>query len=101
MTPDEARALFALSTTDGELLLEDAWRRERSLRHPDRPGGSADAFAAARKAYDLLRAEFRRPRRCPECDGAGTIPKQHGWTVLTVRCPVCKGAKTLTPGEAP
>lgn len=54
--------------------VDAAWRHLRSELHPDRPGGDAAKFNAAKKAYDAARFYALQPKPCPTCEGSGKVP---------------------------
>jgi hypothetical protein len=53
-------------------LAKAAFHRLGAARHPDAPGGSADAFAAVNAAWQILRDPARRLRHLLELLGAET-----------------------------
>lgn len=81
MSPSEVLGVSSTATPDE---IKSAYRRLRSLNHPDR-GGDADKFQKIQAAYEQL----MKPTRCPECEGKGTIRVKRGAFVDTVQCPRC------------
>jgi curved DNA-binding protein CbpA len=56
--PDPYRVLGVPRDASSEQL-HDAYRRRVMQTHPDRPGGSAEAFKEVQEAYELLRNRAR------------------------------------------
>lgn len=78
-------------------VVDSRWRELRSQLHPDRSGGDAAKFDAAKKAYDAARFYALEPKPCPACKGAGKVeaPSQRGGfgsAPLTINCGTCRGS---------
>src|SRR3954447_8388875 len=58
MARDPYRVLGVPRDVSSEQL-HDAYRRRVMQTHPDRPGGSAEAFKEVQEAYDTLRTRAR------------------------------------------
>lgn len=71
------------------------WRVLRSQLHPDKPGGVASQFDAARKAYEAARFYVLEPKPCNTCNGAGKVdgPASRGFgPPIRVSCSACRGS---------
>lgn len=79
-----AYTVLGVSSTATPDEIKSAYRRLRSLNHPDH-GGDADKFQKIQAAYEQL----MKPTRCPECEGKGTIRVKRGAFVDTAKCPRC------------
>lgn len=88
--------LFEEPDTYTVLDVDARWRILRSQLHPDKPGGVASQFDAARKAYDAARFYALEPKPCGDCDGHGKVqaPSQRGsfTATLMINCSTCKGS---------
>lgn len=81
-----------------------AWREAASLHHPDRPGGNAEKFKAAREAYDCLMNREARARHDKELSAPVMISVED-YQLLVSRlpwqqvagdeCPLCLGAREV------
>lgn len=62
---EEGSDLYACLGVDRDAsatLIRRAWRLQATKHHPDRPGGSASAFSAAQRAFQVLSDPERRRR---------------------------------------
>src|SRR5262249_24755975 len=66
MRRDPYRVLGVSHSVSAEQL-HDAYRRRVKETHPDRPGGSAEAFKEVQEAYEQLR-DRARPTATPDMD---------------------------------
>lgn len=88
-TPFEVLNLPTTATADE---IKSRWRELAGTHHPDR-GGDATTFHTMRQAYQAALKLADRPKKCPECNGAGKIQQRSGFHTIMVMCPTCKGAK--------
>lgn len=88
-------------STDAEVTAQ--WRTRAHAQHPDRPGGSAEAFALLSRAYHAIRNARGRERLarlypyhgtgCDACGATGCLRSQRGFSNVVIRaCPQCLGA---------
>ena len=66
MTLEEAWELLGLRPDPPPAAVVVAWRRTRSLAHPD-GGGDAATFHQAKEAYDEALTYALRQVKCPAC----------------------------------
>lgn len=81
-----------------------AWRKAASLHHPDRPGGNAEKFKAAREAYHCLMNREARARH-DESLRSPVMISVEDYQLLVSRlpwqrvgeneCPLCLGAREV------
>ena len=85
MTRNEALRTLNLNTedpTDDEL--KAAYRRAAMQAHPDRHGGSSEAFARVTSAYSFLSVKV-----CSVCSGTGRVAVYDGPMKTEKECPRC------------
>lgn len=79
-----AHTVLGISPTATQEEIKAAYRRLAMKHHPDR-GGSQDEFQKIKVAYEQL----MKPKRCPQCEGKGTIRVKRGAFIDTIQCPRC------------
>lgn len=98
---EKAFEILGIPSTSSVGEVDAKWRELRSSLHPDRPGGDADKFDQARKAYQSARFYALEPKMCPDCNGAGKVERSVKSAVplpsfkssdkLYFRCRTCSG----------
>jgi len=93
-------ATLGLSRTATTDAIVRAWRESASRHHPDRPGGNAEEFKAAREAYECLMNRETRARH-DESLRAPVMISVEDYQLLVNRlpwqrqgadeCPLCQG----------
>lgn len=86
----DASRILDLPEGADDLAISAAFRRLSMIHHPDR-GGETEKFHEITAARDLLIAENKKPKTCPECQGDGEIVKMRGFTVMRSSCIACGG----------
>lgn len=88
---DEALKLFGLGPGATKSQALEAWRRLRTIHHPDH-GGNAATFIQYKVAYSLLAANLpdEAVDTCPTCKGTGTVELLNGWNRVRLACPLCR-----------
>lgn len=102
-------ALLDVCADDSDEVIRVAYRSKARNAHPDRPGGSDEAFNRVMRAYEqIYSAEARAAWKglaelmglpvCGHCAGGGSVRRQRGWNAVVVYpCPRCAGAGYLLP----
>jgi DnaJ-class molecular chaperone len=94
MSDDEAFVTLGLPTSARMPEIRAAYREQARATHPDL-GGSAEAFARIRAAFEQLcesePARKVKRERCPECRGKRTVIVTEGWQGLEIQCATCCG----------
>jgi DnaJ-class molecular chaperone len=71
-----------------------AWRRLRSIHHPDH-GGSREKFDEIHSAYtravEIAKQNQDLLNTCPQCNGAKRYTKTRGIHSVTLDCGLCFG----------
>jgi len=91
MTVHEAAAVLGFRELEdiGFRELKKHYYQAAVYTHPDHGGSTVD-FDRVQKAHKILVA-WLRDRKCPTCEGSGTVRKWHGFYSVASRCPDCGG----------
>jgi len=86
----KAFTLLGLLPTASPEEVKIRWRELANLNHPDK-GGDADKFNELRTAYMEALEYSKKPKKCGNCNGSGSVARGHGFNTVKMRCEACNG----------